>query len=357
MEPVKAGVGAGREERIAMNRNVTLKNGRHWTIRHGYPSPPEDEVAGAGPVDSEIGVLRLDRANGQPLAVLYNFACHLLFGNPQGSVTANFPGIASRLIEESFNGALAFFLQGAAGDVIDVGFKDFSHPRDIEPYGVWLGQSTLQVARAIRTGDAALSMISETIELPRRTDIPERIAALRREQSALLKSLRGTTLDFNTFLPLHLKQAPDFLSETKPHADLAAMRIFLRDKRAQYREGIATMERLAKIEDEIATFERHQAINAAAVGPIVAAEVQGVKIGECVFVTAPLEVLTEVGLNIKRASPYEHTFVAAFTNGYLHYGAPAEYYDKGSYEVTECFLAPQWQKIYEAKVDEIIRRL
>ena len=70
-----------------------------------------------------------------------------------------------------------------------------------------------------------------------------------------------------------------------------------------------------------------------------------------------LEVLVEVGLNVKEASPYEHTFMAAFSNGYIQYGPPAADYDKGGYEVTECLLAPQWQKIYEKKANEIIRRL
>jgi hypothetical protein len=60
---------------------------------------------------------------------------------------------------------------------------------------------------------------------------------------------------------------------------------------------------------------------------------------------------------VKRASPYTHTFVAAFSNGYMHYGPPAAYYDLGGYEVTECLLAPEWQQLYEAKAQEVIRRL
>ena len=32
-------------------------------------------------------------------------------------------------------------------------------------------------------------------------------------------------------------------------------------------------------------------------------------------------------------------------------------YDRGGYEVTECLLAPEWQKIYERKALEIIHRL
>ena len=84
---------------------------------------------------------------------------------------------------------------------------------------------------------------------------------------------------------------------------------------------------------------------------------QGIKIGECVLITSPTEMLCEVGLNVKKASPYEHTFVAAYSNGYMHYGPPAADYDKGGYEVTECFIAPEWQQLYETKAGEVIRRL
>ena len=67
--------------------------------------------------------------------------------------------------------------------------------------------------------------------------------------------------------------------------------------------------------------------------------------------------VVEVGLNIKKASPYEHTLVAAYSNGYMHYGPPADAYSRGGYEVTECLLASEWQEIYEKKADEIIRKL
>ena len=102
---------------------------------------------------------------------------------------------------------MALFLQGAGGDIIDVLFKDFNRPRDITPLGTMLGLSTLKALRGIQTKDAKLSVISETIELPRRTDIPERIKSLQQEQAELLESLRFTSLNIKTFLPLYLKYA------------------------------------------------------------------------------------------------------------------------------------------------------
>ncbi len=369
MTAVKVGSGVGREDRIMMNRTLRLKNGKHWTIRHTNPCPPDDEVAAVGPTDPEIGILRIDRLDGRPLAVVYNFACHPYITVPRGGVTADFPGFAAKVIEETLgNGALALFLQGAAGDITEVLYKDVNRPRDAEPLGTMLGLSTLEAYRRIQTKDATLSVVCENLELPRRTDVPQRVAELRQEQAALLKSLRGTSLNFKTFLPLYLKQAlsPDFPSyysyrylqaETTGTDELSGIDAQNKAHVAKYLRNIRAMEKLARIEDKIATLHKHKAINDAAGEPTVSTEVQGIRIGDFVLITSPAEVLTEVGLNIKKASPYEHTFISAFSNGYIHYGPPAADYDKGGYEVTECFLAPEWQALYEKKANEVIRRL
>ena len=80
MVPVKMGVTTGHEDRITMNRRLLLKDGAQWTIRRANPSPRDSEVVSVGPVDPEIGILRLDRVDGRPLAVLYNFAAHAYGG-------------------------------------------------------------------------------------------------------------------------------------------------------------------------------------------------------------------------------------------------------------------------------------
>ena len=69
MVPVKTGVGRGREDRITINRRIRLKNGKTWTERHANPSPEDEEVAGVGPIDPEIGVLRIDTVGRQALCI------------------------------------------------------------------------------------------------------------------------------------------------------------------------------------------------------------------------------------------------------------------------------------------------
>ena len=369
MEPVKVGAGSGYEDRITMNRTLRLKNGKSWTVRHTNPCPPDEEVASLGPIDPEIGILRVDRLDGSPLAVVYNFACHPSLGAEPGAITAMFPGVASRVIQENLGSdVMALFLQGSAGDIAEVVNKDVCRARYAEPVGTILGLSALKAIREIQTSDATLNVITETIELPRRTDIPQRIEALQAEQAELLESLRSTGLNFRAFLPLYIKYelSPEFPSdysyrymqaEKVGSAEFKDVDSHNRAALEKYRSNISAMEQLARIQDNITTFLKHKSINDESGETTISAEVQGIKIGDCVFITSPAELLAQIGLNVKEASPYEHTFTVAYSNGYMHYGPPADYYDRGGYEVTECLLAPQWQEIYEAKANEIIRRL
>ena len=168
--------------------------------------PPDEEVAGVGPVDPQIGMLRLDKRNGETLAVVYNFACHPIQGIPGGGNTADLAGFASQVIEDNLSdGTVALFLQGCAGDINPVLYKDFGRPRDAERLGNMLGLSTLKAVRKIQSRQAArFQILSETIELPR-ADFTTRIASLKAEQARLFGSLRGTSLNLKTFLSLFVK--------------------------------------------------------------------------------------------------------------------------------------------------------
>jgi hypothetical protein len=371
MVPVKVGTGSGHEDRIMENRRLKLHSGKEADVRHAYSLPPDEAVAGVGPVDPEIGVLRLDRTNGQTLAVVYNFACHPIQGVPGGGNTADITGFASRVIEANMSdGTIALFLQGSAGDINPVWYKDVDHPRDAEPLGNILGLSTLRASRKVQTSEGArLKILHEVIELPR-ADLTQRIAAMEAEQAKLVQSLRGTSLNLKTFLHLIVKhrltsEFPSYYSHRYLHDeamgrdDLRRLDAENRKNMEQYIRNILTMEQLTRVRTNLALLRMHQADNAAARKPTIDVEVLGLRIGDFVLVTFPGELSVQIGLNIKKKSPHERTFVAGYTNGYIYYAPTAEQLKNvgGAQEDSDCILAPQWQRIYEDKAHEMLRRL
>ncbi len=370
MVPVSIGVGTGYEDRIMENRRLKLKDGNEWTIRHANPLPPDEEVIGVGPIDPEIGILRLNRENGKTLAVVYNFACHPYQGIPSRRITADFPGIASQVIEDNLSeGTVALFLQGCSGDITTVLYKDVNNPRDAVSLGNMLGISTLQALKKIEcTRGGNLNVISEIIKLPRRTDIPQRIDSLNAEQEKLLHSLKGMSLNLKTFIPLYIKynlygEYPSYYShryineEMLGRNGLEVMDDINRRNIDKYLRNIYTMERLSRIQTNLAMLKKRQAMNEASGEKTIDVEVQVIRIGNFILVSFPGEVSVQVGLNIKNSSPYEFTFIAGYSNGYIHYAPTSEQYNAGGYEVANCLLALGWQKIYEEKVLEILKRL
>ncbi len=368
MVPVTIGSGSGYEDRITQNHLLKLKNGKGWTIRHANPLPPDEEIESVGPIDPEIGILRIDKKNGDPLAVIYNFT-----GHPYQSVseqTAGYPGFASKLIENSLGkDVVASFIQGFCGDVIPILYKDVHSIRDQEVLGTKLGLSTLEALKEIKSKRSGkLQVVNRVIKLPRRTDFDERIEAMEKEQSDLLRSLRGTSLNFKTFLPLYINYniheeypsyyAHGYLHEEKiGREDLKKLDAENRRNIAKYLQNIEAMERLVRLQYNIGLVKERKDENESAGEPTIDVEIQVIKIGDFLLVTFPAEVSVQVGLNIKEASPFENTFVAGYTNGYIHYATTEEQAGSGAYQDHSNLLAPEWQKIFEENVIEILKQL
>jgi hypothetical protein len=372
MVPVHVGAGVGHEDRIMENRRLLLKNGQESDVRHAYSVAPDEELAAVGPTDPQIGLLRIDRQDGRPLAVVYNFACHPIQGVPDGGNTADITGFASRAIENSLGGgAVAIFLQGAAGDINPVLYKNVHAPRDAQPLGNMLALSTLGAVQKIRTrAEGRLRIVNETLALPRGTDLERRMAAIQAEQARLLQSLRGTTLNLKTFLPLYVqyKVSSEFPADyayryqhekALGRDDLARLDTQNRAAMDAYIHNIHTMEQLTRLQANLNLLKMHHAQNVAAGKPTLDVEVVGLRIGEFVLVTFPGELTVEVGLNIKRRAPAPLTFVAGYTNGYIYYAPTAKGRNNPGYaqEDCDCLLAPAWQQLYEDRVQAVLKSL
>ncbi|MFV0442563.1 MAG: hypothetical protein ACK5Q5_03225 [Planctomycetaceae bacterium] len=366
--PVRVGTGRGQEDRISENRRLLLKSGRTVDVRHAYSLPPDEEVAGVGPIDPEIGLLRLDRVDGGTLAVVYNFACHPIQGVPGGGNTADLVGYASQVIEENLApDTLALFLQGCGGDINPVFYKDVDHPRSAEPLGKQLGLSTLRGVREIEChDDDRLTIRSQTIALPR-GDRTERIAQLEADQRRLLASLTGTSLNFKTFVPLYVKYSvsgefPSYYShrylqeQAIGRDDQHQLDAENRRNMAAYLKNVQTMEELTRLQTNLALLKKHQAQFIAAGSRTIDVEIGALRIGDFVLATFPGELTVEIGLRLKAKATHPSTFVAGYTNGYIYYCPTAEQMQNVGFaqEDSDCLLAPEWQAQFEAAIQPLL---
>jgi neutral ceramidase len=79
----------------------------------------EPKISTTFPVDPTVGVIRIDRRDGTPLAILVNYACHpVVLGPDNFAYSADYPGEMRHIVENAMGrDAMAFFLQGAPGDI------------------------------------------------------------------------------------------------------------------------------------------------------------------------------------------------------------------------------------------------
>lgn len=374
LESVEVGVGRGKEDRISINRRLQLKNGKERDIRHAYALPPDEMIKDVGLIDSEVGIMGLKTPEGSLKAVLYNFACHPIQGVPSRGDRGNsagFPGYASDLIENTTpNAAMAYFIQGCAGDINPVLYKNVATPRDAEIQGLMLGATILEELGQLEYNAVdQVNFIQETLLLPLE-DLSNTIDSLENRKTELVNALNGTSLNFKTFMELYLKlhlfqQYPSFYAYQYLHEKKLGREDFLlmdNDNKkmvSDYLENIYAMEELTVVKSNLALLSHHQKSYEAYSDKKLHVEISALRIGEFVMVTFPGELSAQIGMNIKKKSPYDFTYISAYTNGY-HYYAPTDEQLKnrgGAQEDSECVLGMGWQKMFEDKALELINNL
>lgn len=131
-----------------------------------------------GPCDHEVGVVRIDKADGTPLAVLVNWACHGVVMGPRNLlITGDWPGAMARYIEENSDGLMAFLTIGASGDINPIygphiDFEDVRHyAYGMDEIGMVLGKEAMRVFSEIETRpESGISVEQKVIGLPKKTD-------------------------------------------------------------------------------------------------------------------------------------------------------------------------------------------
>ena len=303
LAPARLGFGRG-ESAIGMNRRLTRPDG--VTVIDAYPQ---------GPVDHEVGILRVDRLDGSPLAVVVNYACHpVVLGNISNVISADWVGAMRRTVEK-VTGAKVLFIQGASADI-----------------NPWPGVPTDDEAILERLGLEIGGEVLKTFP-----SIP------LEEQGEVQTACRKVWLPL---MPLseHAGKMPEFVELAGAVADLTFDQL-----QAWLHEYMPWSTELA------GTGNDTQA----------ALEMQSLRIGDLGIVAAGAEIFVKTGLEVKQRSPFENTIFAAYTNGCLSYIPLPEDYPRGGYEVFEAYLgyglpapvAPQSAGLVVQNALELLRQV
>ena len=262
MVPVRVEAGFAHETRISFNRRFHMKTG---PVRFNPGQLNPDIVRPAGPIDPEVGIVSLKAAEGEKtIGAIISFALHLdTVGGSEYS--ADFPKVVQDQLRRTYGPEfISLFGAGTCGDInhVDVKTRDRRTTREI---GTMLAETVVKKMPSLTPLDeVSLAVASRRVDAPLQTFNNEQITQAR-EKMQLVDSPKLS-----------------FLERVEAYKILA---IELRD------------------------------------GETLPIEVQVFRLNsEVAIVTLPGEVLVELGLAIKRASPFKTTLVIELTNdgpGYI----------------------------------------
>jgi len=98
-----------------------------------------------GPIDPQLSLLRFNKPNGDPYAVLYNYGCHpTVMGHQNLLISADLPGAASRALKRHYPDCVFIFTNGASGDVSTRFTRREQRFAEVERLGNILASGVLQ---------------------------------------------------------------------------------------------------------------------------------------------------------------------------------------------------------------------
>jgi len=265
--PARIGWGFGNA-RLGYNRRVCCADGTHECRRPGR----ESEFTGVeGPEDTECMALAVFDERNHLRAVLHHGTGHPASFYHEQQLSAEFPGVARRLIREAFGPVPVLFFNGALGDIA---MTQQRHPQ-VTPEN--------KESQVIRFGGA---LAGETLRL---------IHEMRPQSDLLLRHCRRE-LEF----PVRLPSAEAVI---KGRAVLARM---------DAGEKVTGMEAIlawgpVSLTDQ---FGSH---------PVDRLPFHALRIGDLALATQPFELFCQYQIDLKRRSPFERTAWFGLTGGYGGY--------------------------------------
>jgi len=224
----------------------------------------------AGPTDPDITVLSVqDAKSGKPLALWANYSLHYVGATPNAAVSADYYGEFARLMPSRLGAGeefVAAMTNGTSGNINNIPFLVNRPPR--KPFE----QIRIVAGKAANTAQRARAKITK-----HRSDA--RIEMVQREVTLRLR--RPTADD--------IASAKDVLA--------------VKDEAAR-----AKLPRLAEHYAR-GTLSRAQGAET------VKVTLQALRIGDLAVCAIPFETFVEIGLDLKKRSPFAHTMVISLANG------------------------------------------
>ncbi len=255
------------------------------------PGRRPEVVRPAGPTDPEVGVLVFLDEQRHPIALLANYALHYVGPGPSGheTISADYFGAFDRTIQRLAGRELVgIMLNGCCGDVNNI---DVFGPEREYPY------SHYQVDRVANVVAGVAFQAWNNIH--------------RYEPSAVLGAANAT---------LTIRR------EEVSEAQIAAAKERLAQPDSQHQARQATSAdpawlKATRVLDLVNTPRERPA------------PMQAMRIGEVGLASLPGEIFVEIGLGIKKESPFSRTLVGELSNGTVGYVPSDTAFEQGSYEV------------------------
>ncbi|MGV3661272.1 MAG: neutral/alkaline non-lysosomal ceramidase N-terminal domain-containing protein [Prosthecobacter sp.] len=263
--------------------------GRLDKVKTNPGTNPEVIDRPAGPTDPDITILSVQGEKRKPLALFANYSLHYVGGAPGGQMSSDYFGEFARVMpsrlraDENF---VAMMSNGTSGDINNIPFGVTRPPR--EPFE----QIRIVAQKAADTAWFAYQKITK-----HQPNV--RLGMLQRDITLKLR---------------------------KPSAeDLAAARLVLavkdKDKEA--------MEKLPNRAKNYAGSTVNAAENPE---QTLTVQLQAIRIGDFAVCGIPFETFVEMGLDLKKRSPFPQTMVIGLANGKHGYLPTLEQHKLGGYE-------------------------
>jgi neutral ceramidase len=287
LRPALVGHASGSCPGEVFNRRYFMQDGTVIT----NPGRRPEVVRPAGPTDPEVGVLVFLDEQRHPIALLANYALHYVGPGPSGheTISADYFGAFDRTIQRLAGRELVgIMLNGCCGDVNNI---DVFGPEREYPY------SHYQVDRVANVVAGVAFQAWNNIH--------------RYEPSAVLAAA-------NALLSIRREEVSE--------AQIAAAKERLAQPDSQHQARQATSADPAWLKATRVL----DLVNAPRERP---APIQAMRIGEVGLASLPGEIFVEIGLGIKKESPFSRTLVGELSNGTVGYVPSDTAFEQGSYEV------------------------